>query len=110
MITIGRRTRIRPGRESDYLRIHSAIPEPVAAALVRSGILRWHIWIDGDTLLHSIDTSDGYEAFIDEIAALGPVDAAWDAVIADLLQPEDEADQLLTLVWALDRDGQRAGS
>lgn len=107
--TVGRRTRIRPGLESDYVRIHSAIPEPVALALRRSGVVRWHIWIDGTNLFHSIDTVGSYSRFLDEIASLGPVDAAWDAIVVDLLDPEPTADQVLPLVWALDESGQRGG-
>ena len=58
-------------------------------ALTRCGIVRWHIWIDGSTLFHSIDTTDGYERFLDEITALGPVDSVWDDIIAGILSPGD---------------------
>ncbi|PQZ50933.1 MULTISPECIES: L-rhamnose mutarotase [unclassified Microbacterium] len=109
MITVGRRTRIRPGHEADYARIHARVPEAVASAIHRSGVVRWHIWLDGSTLFHSIDTTAGYAAFLDEIGALGPVDPAWDAVIADLLESGPDDDRVLELVWALDDAGQHGG-
>lgn len=109
MITVGRRTRIRPGREADYSRIHAQIPDAVHAAIRRAGVVRWHIWIDGSTLFHSIDTTAGYPRFLEEIGALGPIDPAWDDLIADLLDDAPDADRILDLVWAMDESGQHHG-
>lgn len=105
--TTGRRTRLRPGRAADYARIHAAIPEAVERALRECGVQRWHIWIDGSTLFHSIDLSNDYDRFLANIAALGPVDPTWDDIIAQLL--ETGCDEILPLVWAMDAGGQRPG-
>lgn len=109
METHGRRTRIRPGREADYARVHATIPATVEAALRNCGVLRWHIWMDGSTLFHSIETTEGYNRFVEVISALGPVDPSWDAIIADLLDPDPASDRVLPLVWAMDADGQGPG-
>lgn len=110
IVTVGRRTRIRPGRELDYVAVHATIPTEVADALRRSGIVTWHIWIDGGTLFHSIDTLDGYERFVEEITALGPVNSGWDELIASILDSDPFSDQMLQLVWSMDASGQQSGS
>jgi L-rhamnose mutarotase len=101
-----RRTTLRPGRELDYERVHATIPEPVARALRRAGVLRWTIWRDGSHLFHTIETRDGYPAMLAALAPMGPLDPAWDALIASLLEPGEGADVVLPAVWSLDGTSQ----
>lgn len=98
-ITEGYRTRLRPGSRTDYVRIHAAIPAAVSTALHRSGLVSWRIWIDDDTLFHTIETRDGREAMIARMTALGPIDPAWDALIDTLVDPSPESSAVLQLVW-----------
>ena len=102
MPVTARRTTIRPGRELDYERIHASIPEAVATALRRAGVLRWTIWRDGSHLFHTIETREGYPAMLAALAPMGPLDPAWDELIASLLAPGEGADVLLPGVWRLD--------
>jgi L-rhamnose mutarotase len=106
MITTGRRTTIRPGRELDYDTVHARIPEPVAAALRSAGVLRWSIWRDGSHLFHAIDTVAGYPAMLARLRSHGPVDPAWDEVIASLLGPGEDCDVILPAVWRMDGSSQ----
>lgn len=102
----GRRTRIRPGREEDYRRVHELIPTPVVQALQASGVIRWHIWIDGSDLFHAIETEHGYEAMMARVASLGAVDPDWDLLIATLPESEPTAEDTLPLVWSMGPRGQ----
>lgn len=102
----GRRTRIRPGREEDYRRIHAFIPVPIVEALQASGVVRWHIWIDGNDLFHAIETERGYEAMMAHLTSLGTIDWDWDSLIATLLESEPAADDTLSLVWSMGPHGQ----
>jgi len=102
----GRRTLLRPGREAEYEAVHAAVPQVVLDALRAAGVLRWTIWRDGRSLFHAIDTVAGYDALLAALARLGPLDHAWDAVIADLLEDGQDSDVLLPAVWAMDRSGQ----
>ena len=102
MHVTARRTTLRPGRELDYERVHARIPEPVAQALRRAGVLRWTIWRDGSHLFHTIETRDGYPAMLAALAPVLPLDPAWDQLIASLLEPGEGADVILPAVWTLD--------
>jgi len=72
-------------------------------------VIRWQIWLDGDTLFHSIDTTGGYDRMVEAITSLGPIDPAWDERIASLLDSDPGSDTKLSLVWAMDEHGQRPG-
>lgn len=102
----GRRTLLRPGREAEYDAVHAAVPEVVLDALRGAGVLRWTIWRDGRALFHSIDTVAGYGALLAALERLGPLDPAWDAVIADLLEDAPGSDVLLPGVWTMNGSGQ----
>jgi L-rhamnose mutarotase len=102
MTTIeGYRTRLRSGAADAYRSIHSRIPEPLASALHECGLVSWRIWIDGDTLFHAIETTAGREEMVARMAARGPVDPAWDALIAPLVDDAEDASLPLDEVWAL---------
>lgn len=100
----GYRTRLRPGQAEHYRRVHASIPEPVAAALRASGLVSWRIWIDGETLFHAIETTDGRAAMLRRMAAMGALDPEWDALIATLVDDAPEASQPLPLVWELSEE------
>lgn len=87
--TIGWRTRLLPGAEEDYARIHRRIPEPVAAALRSAGVVQWRIWRDGLTLFHVIETTQGMQEMGRRMSRLGPVDPDWDELIAAMLDAAD---------------------
>ncbi|QKW17739.1 L-rhamnose mutarotase [Kitasatospora sp. NA04385] len=106
----GRRTRLRPGLEARYETVHARIPEPVFEALRACGVVSWRIWRDGRSLFHCIETERGYDAMVERIVALGPIDPEWDATIAALLEQDEEADALLPAVWTMDRTRQYAGA
>lgn len=95
----GFRTRLRPGAAAEYRRVHASIPEPLADALASCGLISWRIWIDGETLFHAIETRDGREAMVERMSKLPPVDPAWDALIATLVDPSPEAASALDAVW-----------
>jgi L-rhamnose mutarotase len=99
---VGWRTRILPGFEAEYTRIHSRIPDAVATALRTAGVVEWRIWRDGCTLFHTIETTQGRDEMGRRMAALGPIDPAWDALIATMLDDSDNAGALLPLVWGMD--------
>jgi L-rhamnose mutarotase len=108
VIQTGRRTRLRPGREAQYDAVHAAVPQVVLDALRAAGVLRWTIWRDGRTLFHAIDTVAGYPALLTALERIGPLDRAWDTVIADLLEHGPGADVVLPAVWTMDGSGQGA--
>lgn len=101
------RTRLRPGRTDEYRRVHAAIPEPVAAALRDSGVVSWRIWVDGEDVMHLLETTRGREAMLESMAARGVIDPAWDALVDTLVEPASYRE--LTAVWSLDLDGQESG-
>ncbi|MDN4614554.1 L-rhamnose mutarotase [Leifsonia sp. F6_8S_P_1B] len=100
----GYRTRLRPGQAERYRRVHARIPEPVAAALRASGLVSWRIWVDGETLFHAIETTDGRAEMLRRMAALGPIDPEWDALIGTLVNDAPDASRPLPLVWELSEE------
>lgn len=104
----GYRTRLRPGAAEEYRRVHARIPDAVASALRECGLVSWRIWIDGDTLFHAIETTSGREEMVALMTARGPVDPAWDALIATLVDDAEGAALPLDPVWAFRRDSSAA--
>jgi L-rhamnose mutarotase len=100
--TVGWRTRLLPGAEEAYTRVHSRLPEAVASALRSAGVVEWRIWRDGETLFHVIETTHGREEMARRMAELGPIDPEWDALISTLVDPSEESSALLPLVWGMD--------
>jgi len=99
---VGYRTRLVPGAEEAYTRIHRRIPEAVAAALREAGVIQWRIWRDGSTLFHVIETTRGRDEMGRRMSSLGPIDPEWDALIATLVDGSAEASTVLSLVWGMD--------
>ena len=95
-------TRLKPGKESEYERVHAVIPAELDIALRAAGVSSWRIWRDELDLFHVLEVGD-YAAMR---AALRdhPANVAWQARMAELLDVEDDysgADTGLRPVWEL---------
>jgi L-rhamnose mutarotase len=102
MERIALHTRLKPGKEGDYERVHATIPEDLDAALRAAGVHTWRIWRSGRDLFHLVEVDD-YRAMR---AALRdhPANVPWQARMADLLEVEDDYsgdDSGVPLVWEL---------
>lgn len=95
-------TRLKPGREVDYDRVHATIPEDLDAALREAGVRSWRIWRDGLDLFHVVECDD-YAAMRAHLRD-HPANLPWQARMADLLDVADDysgRDTGLPLVWQL---------
>ncbi len=95
-------TRLKPGKEDEYERVHAVIPAELDIALREAGVSAWRIWRDELDLFHVLEVDD-YAAMR---AALRdhPANVPWQARMAGLLDVEDDysgADTGLRLVWEL---------
>jgi L-rhamnose mutarotase len=97
-------TRVRAGRVGDYERAHRAVPGELTGAIRAAGVTSWTIWRSGTELFHLIECDD----YAGMLAALAhhPVNAAWQAQMAELLEsPHDYSAQgasaALPVVWQL---------
>ncbi len=102
MQTIALHTRLRPGCEQEYERVHTVIPVELDAALRAAGVHGWRIWRDGSDLFHVVECAD-YRAMRDALRD-HPVNVAWQDRMADLLAVADDyagTDTGLRQVWAL---------
>ena len=100
--TIVLHTRLKPGAAQDYADAHAAIPAELVAALKNAGVRNWRIWRSGQELFHVVEVDD-YKAMRRELAG-NPVNIAWQARMAELLEIEDDYsgnDSGLPLVWEL---------
>lgn len=95
-------TRLKPGREGDYERIHARVPDELDARLREAGVVDWSIWRSGLDLFHLVEVED-YAAMRRALAD-DPVNLVWQEQMAELLEVEDDYsgdDRGLPLVWAL---------
>jgi L-rhamnose mutarotase len=101
MQTIALHTRLQPGRELDYERIHATIPPELDVALRAGGVASWRIWRNGLDLFHVVEVDD--YAALQRRLATDPADIAWQARMAELLEVETEREALGPLheVWHL---------
>lgn len=102
MERIALHTRLKPGKEGDYDRVHATIPPELDAALRAAGVHTWRIWRSGRDLFHVVEVDD-YKAMR---AALRdhPANVPWQARMAELLEVEDDYsgdDSGVPLVWEL---------
>jgi L-rhamnose mutarotase len=102
MERIALHTRLKPGKEAEYERVHATIPEDLDAALRAAGVHTWRIWRSGRDLFHVVEVDD-YQAMR---AALRdhPANVPWQARMAELLEVEDDysgKDSGVPLVWEL---------
>lgn len=95
-------TRLKAGKETEYDSVHARISDDLDAALRAAGVTGWNIWRSGRELFHVVEVDD-YQAMRRELA-LNPVNIEWQAVMAELLEVEDDysgADMGLAKVWEL---------
>lgn len=100
--TIALHTRLKPGKEAEYEAAHARISDELDAALRAAGVSGWNIWRSGRELFHVVEVQD-YQAMRKELAT-HPVNIAWQAVMAELLDVEDDysgSDTGLSKVWEL---------
>ncbi len=105
-VIAGFRTTLRQDAAQRYVETHQQIPEAVANVLRDEGLIAWRIWIDGSTVFHMIETRHGLDDFFDRLGVRGPIDAAWDAIIHELVDDRADASATLALVWGMDSDRQ----
>ncbi|WP_125616061.1 L-rhamnose mutarotase [Specibacter cremeus] len=95
-------TRLKPGKEAEYDAVHARISDELEAALRAAGVTDWHIWRSGRELFHVVEVDD-YRAMRRALAT-NPVNIAWQAVMGELLEVEDDytgLDRGLPTVWKL---------
>lgn len=95
-------TRLKPGKEAEYDRVHARISDQLDAALREAGVESWSIWRSGRELFHVVEVAD-YQGMRKQLAT-NPVNIEWQAVMSELLEVEDDysGDDLgLTQVWEL---------
>ena len=105
METIALNTRLKPGKEADYDRIHASIAPELHAALASAGVHDWRIWRSGRELFHVVQVED-YRAMRRQLAA-HPVNITWQARMAELLEVDDDYsgdDSGITQVWSFAQD------
>jgi L-rhamnose mutarotase len=96
-------TRLKPGCEAEYERVHAVIPPELAAALRTAGVHNWRIWRSGRDLFHLVEVVD-YRAMRHALAG-HPVNVAWQARMAELLEVTDDYagdDSGIGKVWELE--------
>ncbi|MEV0458216.1 L-rhamnose mutarotase [Catellatospora methionotrophica] len=99
MQVIALHTRLRPGLEAEYERIHAKLSPEHEQALRDSGVHSWHIWRDGLDLFHTVvcDDWDGMETAMARLA----LTARWHQVIHPMLDMTVSQRGPLPLVWRL---------
>jgi L-rhamnose mutarotase len=83
-VRIALHTRVRADRIDDYEAAHRAVPAELVAAIRAGGAENWTIWRSGTDLFHVIECED-YAALLAYLNTL-PVNAAWQARMAELLE------------------------
>lgn len=102
MDTVALHTRLAPGREADYDRIHAVVPPALDTALREAGVQHWRIWRSGRDLFHLVECDDyaAMRAFLRD----HPANIPWQARMGELLEVTDDYsgdDHGIGLVWAL---------
>lgn len=99
MHVIALHTRLKPGLEADYERIHAQLSPEHEQALRASGVHSWHIWRDGLDLFHTV-VCDDWAAMESAMGAL-ELTERWHAVIHPMLDMAASGRGPLPLVWQL---------
>ena len=102
MDRIALHTRLKPGKEEEYEKVHAVIPPDLDAALREAGVASWRIWRDGVDLFHVVEVAD-YQAMRHALRD-HPANLPWQARMAELLDVEDDysgSDSGLHQVWEL---------
>jgi L-rhamnose mutarotase len=102
MQRIALHTKLKPGKEAEYERVHAVIPVELDAALRDAGVHSWEIWRDGQDLFHLVEVED-YQAMRRALADHS-ANIPWQARMAELLEVQDDysGDDLgIGKVWEL---------
>jgi L-rhamnose mutarotase len=102
MQRIALHTRLKPGKEEEYEKVHAVIPADLDAALREAGVHAWRIWRDGQDLFHVVEVED-YQR-MRNLLRDHPANVPWQARMAELLAVEDDYsgnDMGIPLVWEL---------
>jgi L-rhamnose mutarotase len=95
-------TRLKPGREEEYEKVHAVIPRDLEIALRDAGVTAWAIFRDGLDLFHVLEVED-YQAMRHALRD-HPANIPWQERMSQLLAVEDDysGDDLgIKLVWEL---------
>jgi L-rhamnose mutarotase len=95
-------TRLKPGREAEYEKVHAVIPRDLEVALRDAGVTSWAIFRDGLDLFHVLEVED-YQAMRHALRD-HPANIPWQERMSELLAVEDDysgGDMGLKLVWEL---------
>lgn len=102
MDRIALHTRLKPGKEEEYDRVHAVIPEELDAALRSAGVRSWRIWRDGLDLFHVVEVDD-YRAMRHALRD-HRANVPWQQRMSELLDVADDysgQDSGLKFVWEL---------
>lgn len=102
MQRIALHTRLAPGKEDEYERVHAVIPADLDAALRGAGVRSWRIWRDGRDLFHVVEVED-YQR-MRHVLRDHPANIPWQERMSQLLEVEDDYsgnDMGLHQVWEL---------
>ena len=102
MQRIALHTRLAPGKEEEYERVHAVIPTDLDAALREAGVRSWRIWRDGRDLFHVVEVED-YQR-MRHFLRDHPANIPWQERMSQLLEVEDDYsgnDLGLHQVWEL---------
>ena len=102
MQRIALHTRLAPGKEAEYEKVHAVIPTELDAALREAGVRSWRIWRSGRDLFHVVEVEDYRQmrAYLRD----HPANVPWQARMAKLLEVEDDysgGDMGIPLVWEM---------
>ena len=102
MQRIALHTRLAPGKEGEYEKVHAVIPADLDAALREAGVHSWRIWRDGRDLFHVVEVED-YQR-MRHLLRDHPANIPWQERMSQLLEVEDDYsgdDMGLHQVWEL---------
>ncbi len=103
MERIALHTRLRPGAEAEYERVHRVIPPELERLLRAHGVVGWRIYRSGRDLFHFVECED-YAAFLAAVER-DPINLAWQKRMSEVLEVahdySDPASNALPLVWQL---------
>ncbi|HEY2672431.1 MAG TPA: L-rhamnose mutarotase [Rugosimonospora sp.] len=102
MQRIALHTRLAPGMEEEYERVHAVIPTDLDGALREAGVHAWRIWRDGRDLFHVVEVED-YQR-MRHFLRDHPANVPWQERMAALLEVEDDysgGDSGIGLVWEM---------
>ena len=102
MQRIALHTRLAPGKEDEYEKVHAVIPADLDAALREAGVRSWRIWRDGRDLFHVVEVEDYQQ--MRHLLRDHPANIPWQERMSQLLEVEDDYsgnDTGLHQVWEL---------